>query len=116
VAAGAVRVKERTQMQVHDTRDVLDVKNATMANSRFDDVNLSNTRFHNANLSAAAFDKVLLSNASVVEANLSNALFRDVNMSNVKIEKAQTAGMTINGISVHDMMQAYEAAQAAGGK
>jgi uncharacterized protein YjbI with pentapeptide repeats len=55
-------------MEVHDKRDVLDVRNATVANSRFDDVNLSNTHFHNTNLSAAAFEKVLLSNARVVDA------------------------------------------------
>ena len=33
--------KGRSEMQVHDKRDVLDVKNATVANSRFDDVNLT---------------------------------------------------------------------------
>ena len=97
-------------MEIHETRDVLDVRDATVANSRFDDVNLSNSHFHNTNLSAAAFEKVLLSNARVVDANVSGALFSNVNMSNVKIEKAIFTGMTIAGIKVSDFMQASEAA------
>lgn len=103
-------------VEVRDTRDVLDVRNATVANSRFDDVNLSNSSFRVANLSATTFEKVLLSNAKVVDVNLSGTVFSDVNMSNVKIENAQVAGMTINGVGLADLMDAYEAAQLAGGK
>jgi hypothetical protein len=44
-------------MEIHATRDVLDVRDASVASSTFDDVNLSNTRFHNVNLSAAVVEK-----------------------------------------------------------
>jgi hypothetical protein len=87
-------------MEIHHTRDKLDVRDATVANSHFDDVNLSNTQFHNVNLSASAFEKVLLSNARIADANMSGMLLSDVNLSNVRIENAQLAGMTINGVSV----------------
>ena len=70
-------------MDVHDRSDVLDVRNAFASNSRFDDVNLSNTQFHNVNLSAVR----------VEDANLSNAFFTYVNMSNLKIDNAELAGM-----------------------
>jgi hypothetical protein len=90
-------------MELHDRRDVLDVKNAAMANSRFDDVNLSNTHFHNTNLSAAAFEKVLLSNARVVDANVSGTLFSNVNMSNVKIETRSGPEWMIDGVKVADL-------------
>jgi uncharacterized protein YjbI with pentapeptide repeats len=117
--AGGVARRRKTltegeAMEVHDKRDVLDVKNASVANSRFDDANLSNSHFHNANLSAAAFEKVLLSNARVADANLSGAHFSNVNMSNVTIEKALLAGMTIDGVKVSDLFKAYEAANTAG--
>jgi hypothetical protein len=42
--------------------------------------------------------------------------FSDVNLSNVKIENAQLAGMTINGVSIGDLFAAYEAARSAGGE
>ena len=100
-------------MEMHATRDVLDVRDASVANSKFDDVNLSNTRFHNVNLSAAVIEKVNLSNSKIEDVNLSNVLFRNVNMSNVKIESALLAGM-INGVSVKDLFAAYESANRAG--
>ncbi|MER8642102.1 pentapeptide repeat-containing protein [Mesorhizobium sp. M1252] len=93
-------------MEIHDRSDVLDVRNAVVSNSRFDDVNLSNTRFHNVDLSAAAV---------VEDANLSNALFSNVNLSNLNIENAEVAGMMINGIRLSDLFQAYETAQTARG-
>ena len=105
--------RKATAMQVHDTRDVLDVRNASVAGSRFDDVNVSNAEFHNVNLSTAKFENVLLCNARVVDANLAGMVFSGVNMSNVKIEKALTAGMVINGVKLSDLFEAYEAAQAA---
>ncbi|ESZ20423.1 MULTISPECIES: pentapeptide repeat-containing protein [unclassified Mesorhizobium] len=101
-------------MEVHDRRDVLDVRNAIVSNSSFDDVNMSNTRFHDVNLSAARIHRTNLSNTKVEDANLSNAYFTNVNMSNVKID-AQVAGMMINGISLEDLFQAYETAKTAGG-
>ena len=91
-------------MQVHDMRDVLDVRGAVVTNSCFDDVNMSNTQFHNVNLA----------NARVEDVNLSNTLFTDVNMSNVKNENAQIAGMEIKGVSVVDLFAAYKTAKDAG--
>ncbi|MES0094803.1 pentapeptide repeat-containing protein [Mesorhizobium sp. M0030] len=92
-------------MEIHDRSDVLDVRNAIVSNSRFDDVNLSNTQFHKVDLSAAV----------VEDANLSDAFFSNVNMSNLKIENAEVAGMMINGIRLSDLFQAYETAQTARG-
>lgn len=101
-------------MELHGKRDVLDVRDATVANSRFDDVNLSNTSFHNTNLSAATFERVLLSNARITDANMSGVMLSDVNMSNVKIEKSLYAGMTIDGVKVSELFETYEAAKAGG--
>ncbi len=101
-------------MDVHHIRDVLDVKNASVANSRFDDVNLFNSHFHNANLSAVSFDQLLLSNSRVVDANLSNTHFSNVNMSGVTIDNAILTGMTIDGVKVSDLFVAYQSAKVVG--
>ena len=102
-------------MEIHDRREVIDMRNATAAHSRFDDVNLSNTGFRNVNLSASTFEQVMLSNARIEDANVSGAQFSNVNMSNVTIDNAQIAGMTINGVAVCDLFEAYETAKGAGG-
>lgn len=48
-------------MQVHDTRDVLDVRNATVAGSRFDDVNMSNVKIEKALTAGMMINGVQLS-------------------------------------------------------
>lgn len=98
-------------MEIKDTTERLDVARSVLPNSRFDDVNMSNTSLNNINLSILNVSRANMTNMRVEDANLSNAIFKNVNMSNVSIEDAQVAGMRINGITVADMLSAYHNAR-----
>lgn len=70
------------------------------------DSDLSGSRFCNANLAGASFDNVNLQKATVNNVNLSEVSFHNVNLSNVRISDANTTGMSINGISVAELLRA----------
>ncbi|MGB3502376.1 MAG: pentapeptide repeat-containing protein [Mesorhizobium sp.] len=57
-----------------------------------------------ANLCGSVFDDV----------NLTGARFHNTKMQDVTIEESCIAGMRINGILVTDLLELYDAAQAAG--
>lgn len=88
-----------TNTEIHKRKGCLDVRHSSLAQSCFDDVDLSNSGIRNANLSNARFDDI----------NLSGARFGNVNMSNVSIEDALLNGMKINGVLVSDLLAAYKA-------
>jgi len=75
-------------IQIKDRTQTLDVQNANLAQSRFDDVNLR----------ASAFKNVALADATFVNVNFKNVSLRDVNL----------IGMTINGVLVSDLIGAHD--------
>jgi len=90
---------------------------ARMCQSNFDGVDLSESRFFavlsdarfsDTNLARADFDDVNLSEARFHNINLQKASFDNINFSNVSISNANLQGMTINGILVSDLLEAYE--------
>lgn len=68
--------------------DTVEAVDAGLADSVFDDVDLSRARFRNVNLSGATF--------------------RDVDFSGVSIEDARIDGMTILGTPVRELLEAYQ--------
>jgi uncharacterized protein YjbI with pentapeptide repeats len=62
---------------------------------------------NDANLSASSFVNVNLSGATFDDINLSNSTINNVNLSHVHITDSCTAGMTIEGILVSDLIAAY---------
>ena len=60
-----------------------------------------------AGLAGSVFDDVDLSRARFRNVNLSGATFRDVDFSGVSIEDARIDGMTILGIPVGELLEAY---------
>ncbi len=60
------------------------------------DSNLADSRFSNVNLAGATFDNV----------NLSGATLHNVNLQNLRITAANTRGMTINDVVVHEFVHA----------
>lgn len=74
-------------MKLHQVREQLDVRDANLSGSRFDDVNLQQAVFNNINLS---------------EARLS-----DVNLTRVSIENANLSHMTILGVPVSELFAAW---------
>ena len=63
------------------------IEHADIHDSVFRDVNLANSHFNNINLSGTKF--------------------HDINMANVNIDNANLTGMKINGVLVTDMLDAY---------
>jgi uncharacterized protein YjbI with pentapeptide repeats len=88
-------------MEIRGTTEQLTVINAIVANSMFQDVDMSKCRIDNVNLSSV----------SISDANLAGTSMTNVNLSNVCIEDADVTGMSINGIAVSDMLEAYRASR-----
>jgi len=80
------------------TADRIIADDAALADSTFDNVDLSRSKFHDANMANTDFRDI----------NLSGATFRDINLSNVEMQDCNLAGFRINGISVKDALDAYE--------
>jgi uncharacterized protein YjbI with pentapeptide repeats len=78
-------------MQIHHIRAKLDVVDADLSGSKFDDVNMAGWTMHNVNLTGL----------QVTDANMTGAAIAD----------AQITGMTINGILVTDLLAAYHASR-----
>jgi uncharacterized protein YjbI with pentapeptide repeats len=74
------------------------------------DADLSGSTFTNVKLAHAAFDDVDLAGATIHNARLSAVRISDANLTGASITGSQTEGMTINGISLADLMAAYRAA------
>lgn len=90
---------------------------ADMSESNFDGVNLASSRFYavlsdatfsDTNLVRASFDDVNLGAARFHNINLQCATFDNINFSNARITNANLTGMTINGILVSDLLEAYQ--------
>ncbi len=75
-----------------------------------DDVNLSDSTFENVKLTQAVFHNVNLSDTTIDDANLSRLKISRANLNGATIVNSLTDGMTINGISVADLLAAYRAA------
>ena len=85
-------------MEIKHTATKLDV----------DDTDLSASTFHNASLAGAKFTDINLANALFEEVNFTDTKIHNVNLSNVQITDCNLAGMTIEGISVTEMIAAYK--------
>ena len=100
-----------------------------LADAEFDDVNMSRVRFHNINMSDISVTAVQIGGAkfkhiglppdkcdkqerqrpvTFEEMTLCDSTFKKVNLSNVKFTDCDISGMTIDGILVTDMLNAYK--------
>lgn len=78
------------------------LKNADMQQSDFDDINFADTRFHNINLTGTRFSNV----------DMSGVQFEDICLAGAQIRDARGLdSMTIEGISVADLLKAWELQQ-----
>jgi Pentapeptide repeats (9 copies) len=97
-------------MKIERAKHCLDVHEADLSGSKFDDVNLSGARFENVNLSGGDYHNVNLSGCVFDDINMSGWRVHNVNLSGLRIDKANLAGasivnsrmdgMTIEGIPV----------------
>lgn len=71
---------------------------------------LSGSEFKDVNMSGASFDDANLSGWIVNNANLAGLRLTSANLAGVRISGCRNVGtMTIDGISVADLLAAYEA-------
>jgi hypothetical protein len=102
---------------------------ANMTGADFEDVNLSNARLHNVDLSNITVTAAQLGGASFKhigpppgpdgkqerqrpvrfeEMMLCDSTFRKVDLSNVRIVDCDLTGMSIDGVAVTDLIEAYQ--------
>ena len=84
-------------MKIQNTKEALQVTQANISRSEFNDVNLQEAQFTNVNLSKATFTDI----------NFSGAKFSNLNLRNVEIEACDTTGMKFRGVLVADLFEAY---------
>jgi uncharacterized protein YjbI with pentapeptide repeats len=84
-------------MEISDVTQPLKVSNANLAQSSFDDVDLSLSVFRNARLQRVRLTDV----------DLERSVVRNANLSRVEIDDCNLAGMRINGVLVEDLLAAY---------
>jgi uncharacterized protein YjbI with pentapeptide repeats len=98
-------------MKLHEQKVSLDVRNSDLSGSVLDDVNMSGSTFHNINLSGASIDDANMSGWRVNYVNLSGLRLTNANLAGASISACRYDGMTIDGVTVTDMIAAYKAAQ-----
>jgi uncharacterized protein YjbI with pentapeptide repeats len=97
-------------MNIENEKRRLDVHKADLSGSRFDDVNISGCDFRNINMSGCAFDDVNMSGWRIRNVNLTGLQVEHANLAGASIEKAHhLEGMTIEGVSVADLLAFWRA-------
>lgn len=110
-------------MRRHFMKGPIYAKYADYSGSQFEKVSLAGSRFYDVNLSGASFEYVNMCgwrtydvNVTGLNADTSNfagSRFKNCNFTGVAIEGGQREGFTIDGIRVTDLIECYQAAQAA---
>jgi uncharacterized protein YjbI with pentapeptide repeats len=91
-------------MKVEGGTHRLEVRKADLSGSIFDDVNLSGGDYHNVNLSGCSIDNANMSGWRVHNANLSGLKIDKANLAGASIVDGRLEGMTIEGISVTELL------------
>ncbi len=94
---------------IQDAKRLLKAEDADLTGSSFTDVNLSRSTFQNVHFVGAQFEDANLSGWSILNANLAGLKIKNADMRGASIAGSLTAGMTIDGIPVADLMAAYRA-------
>jgi uncharacterized protein YjbI with pentapeptide repeats len=99
-------------MEITNTREILQVHDADLTDSRFsdakltnvqfDDVNLQGSAFTKANLASAQFDDVNLQGSTFKNANLADAQFDDVNWQGPTFKNTSLAGAQFNDVNLQE--------------
>ncbi|TET46027.1 pentapeptide repeat-containing protein [candidate division TA06 bacterium] len=71
-------------MKIQSPKDFLDVRDGTIPECKFDNLNMSNSHFHNINLSDTNFDDINMSKVTFHNINMSDGTLDCINMGGVK--------------------------------
>ncbi len=97
-------------MELTATRQRLVASDADLSGSSFTNVNLSGAFFNDVNLAAATFTDANMAGTHIQNVTLRGSRISDANLAEIAIEQCALEGMTIDGISVANMMAAYRVA------
>ena len=96
-------------MKLERIKEQLEAVTADLSGSSFKDVSLSGAAFSDVNLAGATVDNANMTEWQVQDVNLSGLQIRNADMTGASIVESLTDSMTIDGISVADLMAAYRA-------
>jgi uncharacterized protein YjbI with pentapeptide repeats len=89
------------------TKRLVQAEDADLSGSSFTDVDLSRATFNDVNFAGARFQDANLSGWSVRNANFSGLRISKADLRGASFVDCLTAGMTIEGIAVNELMAAY---------
>jgi uncharacterized protein YjbI with pentapeptide repeats len=95
---------EPGEMRIDGRKLRLDVHDADLSGSAFDDVNLSGGRYHNINLAGSSFEDANMSGWRVHDVNFAGLRIDKANLAGASIADARMEGMTIDGIAVTELL------------
>lgn len=96
-------------IELKQTQKRIEAMDADLADSTFVDVRLSRATFNDVSLAGAAIRNCNLSNGSLQRVNLTKLKISQADLRGAAIVESLTDGMTIEGISVTDLMASYRA-------
>jgi len=106
---GGLGMEAGDTIQVNGAKRTIKAEGADLSGSCFTDVNLSGATFNDVNIADARIEDANLSDWSVRNAKLCGLRIVNADLRGAEIIDSLTDGMTINGIAVEDMLDAYRA-------
>lgn len=95
-------------MDLHRVTARLDVNDADLSGSRFNDANLSEVgSFNQISLSVARFDDSNRSGWRANDVTLSGAVFQNLNQSGVVFNTCRLTGVMVDGVPLEDAIGAW---------
>ncbi|WGV14776.1 pentapeptide repeat-containing protein [Fuscovulum ytuae] len=94
-------------MDLHHVTTRLEVDDADLSGSRFNNTNLSETIFTQVTLAGAQISDADMTGCRVSDATLSGAVFANIDLSGVVLKDCRLTGMTIDGVPFEAMVAAW---------
>ena len=105
--SGGLGMDAKDTIQLSGTKRTIKAEAADLSGSSFTDVNLSGATFNDVNVAGARIEDANLSDWDVRNANLCGLRICNADLRGTEIVHSLMAGMTIDGIAVDDLMDAY---------
>ena len=96
-------------VKLQQTKERIDAGDADLSGSIFKKVNLSGSHYDDVNMSGSSFDDVNMSGWRINDVNLAGLRLAKANLAGASITGCRYDGMTIDGIPVTDLLDAYRA-------
>lgn len=94
--------------ELKHTRQRIEANDADLSGSTFTNVNLTGTVFNDVKLTGATIGNACLRNSRIEDTNLSRTEIMHANLTGVAITDCTLKGMTIDGILVLELLDAFK--------